>query len=98
MARGEGPLPSMAATLPAQRIWTKNEASWRAAMTRPHGVEVQSRADWSPQQVEALEKIHHWPRRGQQQVFRLAGYAGTGKTEIALEVGSWRHKVTFCGL
>src|SRR5262245_14442389 len=61
------------------------------AMTRarPNAAEVQPRAAWSPQQDNALEKIYRWLRRGEPQVFRLFGYAGTGKTELALEVGSW---------
>jgi len=37
----------------------------------------------SPQQKEASEKISAWLKAGQEQVFYLAGYAGTGKTTIA---------------
>lgn len=43
--------------------------------------------NWSPQQSDALEKVAAWHRayrRGNgQQVFRLFGYAGTGKTTLA---------------
>ncbi|MFL1463470.1 hypothetical protein ACI6QG_14790 [Roseococcus sp. DSY-14] len=38
----------------------------------------------SPQQAAAIADILEWyrHRRGQQQVFRLFGYAGTGKSTI----------------
>lgn len=40
---------------------------------------------WSPQQEEALRKADRWFRREShtQQVFRMFGYAGTGKTTLA---------------
>ena len=38
---------------------------------------------WSPQQDEALRRIAAWHRDSNDQVFYLAGYAGTGKTTIA---------------
>jgi hypothetical protein len=37
---------------------------------------------WSPQQNKALRAVERWDRRSQQ-IFRLFGYAGTGKTELA---------------
>ena len=40
---------------------------------------------WSPQQDQALQAIARW-RTGGSQVFRLFGYAGTGKTTLAQEV------------
>lgn len=40
--------------------------------------------DWSPQQDEALSETARWLRStGGPQVFRLFGYAGTGKTTLA---------------
>lgn len=38
--------------------------------------------DFSPQQEQALEQVQQW-LRGDRQVFRLFGYAGTGKTTLA---------------
>ncbi|MFD9896600.1 ATP-dependent RecD-like DNA helicase [Mesorhizobium sp. NPDC059025] len=37
----------------------------------------------SPQQDEALKAVTRWLKVGQPQVFRLFGYAGTGKTTLA---------------
>ena len=39
--------------------------------------------DWSPQQEDALSAVAAWLKRGTPQVFRLFGYAGTGKTTLA---------------
>ena len=43
--------------------------------------------DWSPQQHQALEKVAAWFKSyrasGKGQVFRVFGYAGTGKTTLA---------------
>lgn len=46
--------------------------------------------NWSPQQERALIATHQWLAGGykSQQVFRLFGYAGTGKTSLALELTS----------
>jgi len=41
---------------------------------------------WSPQQDAALKAVAEWLRRGAPQVFRLFGYAGTGKTTLARHV------------
>ena len=38
---------------------------------------------FSPQQDEALKAVERWLKGGQPQVFRLFGYAGTGKTTLA---------------
>lgn len=38
---------------------------------------------WSPQQVVALEAVDRWLSDSDRQVFRLFGYAGTGKTTLA---------------
>lgn len=46
-------------------------------------------ASWSPQQDAAIKAIGQWmrdPRR--KQVFRLFGYAGTGKTTLAKEIAA----------
>src|ERR1700745_1575103 len=42
---------------------------------------------WSDQQSDALAGIKHWLRHGNEQVYRLFGYAGTGKTTLAREIG-----------
>lgn len=43
--------------------------------------------DWSPQQVTALDLVRRWLRDpGGPQVFKLEGYAGTGKTTIAVDI------------
>lgn len=38
---------------------------------------------WSPQQEAGIAAVSEWYKRGDDQVFYLAGYAGTGKTTIA---------------
>lgn len=38
---------------------------------------------WSPQQDNALKAINDWIRNSDQQLFRMFGYAGTGKTTLA---------------
>lgn len=44
---------------------------------------------WSPQQDTALKAVSSWIRNpGRQQVFRLFGYAGTGKTTLARELAA----------
>lgn len=42
--------------------------------------------DWSPQQDKALKDVAAWLRSGTPQVFRLFGYAGTGKTTLARHI------------
>ncbi|HEX2127139.1 MAG TPA: AAA family ATPase [Thermoleophilaceae bacterium] len=41
---------------------------------------------WSPQQDAALSAVADWLRRGDRQVFRLFGFAGTGKTTLARHI------------
>ncbi len=41
---------------------------------------------WSPQQEDALNAVARWLKRGSPQVFRLFGYAGTGKTTLARHI------------
>src|ERR1035437_1030759 len=52
---------------------------------------------WSPQQAQALTAVSKWVRgRNSQQVFRLFGYAGTGKTTLAKEIaGAVNGEVVF---
>ncbi len=38
---------------------------------------------WSPEQDAALTAVSEWLKSGENQVFRLFGYAGTGKTTLA---------------
>jgi exodeoxyribonuclease-5 len=42
--------------------------------------------EWSPQQDDALVAVRKWLKRGKPQVFRLFGYAGTGKTTLARQI------------
>ena len=39
--------------------------------------------DFSPQQDEALQAVARWLKEGRAPVFRLFGFAGTGKTTLA---------------
>jgi exodeoxyribonuclease-5 len=43
---------------------------------------------WSPQQEAALRAVSAWIKRGEPQVFRLFGYAGTGKTTLAKQLAA----------
>lgn len=43
---------------------------------------------WSPQQEAALKQVSNWIRSSSEQVFRLFGYAGTGKTTLAREIAA----------
>ena len=43
---------------------------------------------WSPQQEAALRAVSDWLKRGEPQVFRLFGYAGTGKTTLAKQLAA----------
>lgn len=59
--------------------------------------ETQSSADatsWSPQQELALSAVEAWMKSkpgkgGVPQIFRLFGFAGTGKTTLAKELAQW---------
>ena len=42
--------------------------------------------DPSPQQDAALLAVSHWLKAGRPQIFRLFGYAGTGKTTLARKI------------
>ena len=41
---------------------------------------------WSPGQDAALKAVSAWIKRGEPQVFRMFGYAGTGKTTLAKQI------------
>jgi exodeoxyribonuclease-5 len=41
---------------------------------------------WSREQERALNAVAHWLKEGRSQVFRLFGYAGTGKSTLARHV------------
>jgi exodeoxyribonuclease-5 len=41
------------------------------------------RMEFSPQQDDALKAVARWLKAGRPQIFRLFGYAGTGKTTLA---------------
>lgn len=52
--------------------------------------------DWSPKQQRALDDVGRWLRGGSnQQVFRLFGYAGTGKTTLAKHLAESAGTVLF---
>ena len=51
---------------------------------------------WSPQQEAALKAVREWLRSRDTQIFRLFGYAGTGKTELAREIGKSARHTRFC--
>jgi exodeoxyribonuclease-5 len=48
---------------------------------------VRERSAWSEQQLDALAAIECWLGARDQPFFYLAGYAGTGKTTLAAEIG-----------
>jgi ATP-dependent exoDNAse (exonuclease V) alpha subunit len=50
---------------------------------------------WSEQQLGALDAVESWLDGGAQSYFYLAGYAGTGKSTLAAEVGRRHRKVLF---
>lgn len=53
--------------------------------------------DFSPQQEQALDEVGGWLRKKDQQIFRLFGFAGTGKTTLAKHLASQQDgDVVFC--
>ena len=44
--------------------------------------------EWSPQQAEGIAAMNDWYSKANRQVFRLDGYAGTGKSTLANELAS----------
>ena len=51
--------------------------------------------EWSPQQDAALKAVSFWLKRGAPQVFRLFGYAGSGKTTLARRFAEFARTVRF---
>ena len=52
---------------------------------------------WSPDQERALRKLANWLANPGPQVFKIYGYAGTGKTTLARELMGWcNFPVKFC--
>lgn len=45
-----------------------------------------SEIQWSPQQEEAIREAVKWHKESDQQVFKIFGFAGTGKTTLAKEI------------
>lgn len=43
---------------------------------------------YTPEQARAMDEIERWYRTGRTQIFRLSGYAGTGKTTVARDIPS----------
>ena len=43
---------------------------------------------WSPEQEAALKSVREWLKDPDQQIYRLFGFAGTGKTTLAKELAS----------
>lgn len=44
--------------------------------------------DWSPQQHAALDGVSAWHKAGNEQIYRVFGFAGTGKTTLARHFAS----------
>ena len=42
--------------------------------------------EWSPQQDSALKAVSQWLKSGTNQIFRMFGYAGTGKSTLARQI------------
>lgn len=61
--------------------WQRDEV-----LPRPAAPVCTSMIDLSPQQEDALREIKRWYSAGGHDVFRLFGYAGTGKTTLAKEL------------
>lgn len=53
--------------------------------------------DWSPQQQSALAAVAKWRKNRAQQVFRLFGFAGSGKTTMAREFAAGEEGITLFG-
>ncbi|MCP4897736.1 MAG: AAA family ATPase [bacterium] len=50
---------------------------------------------WSPVQAKALKEVSRWLKGSDEQVFRLFGYAGTGKTTLARHLAESIESVRF---
>ena len=54
-----------------------------AELVFPSRIRSVALMEFSPQQDEALQAVARWLKTGKPQLFRLFGYAGTGKTTLA---------------
>lgn len=52
--------------------------------------------DWSPQQSSAIDQAAKWLKEKNTPIFRIFGYAGTGKTTLAKSLAETVNKVCFC--
>ena len=50
---------------------------------------------WSPEQEQALDAVGRWLRERNQPIFRLFGYAGTGKSTLAMHLAEGAGLVKF---
>jgi len=57
-----------------------------APMLRHAFCSKRPRMNWSPQQDAALSEVARWLQAGSPQLFRMFGYAGTGKTTLARHI------------
>jgi exodeoxyribonuclease-5 len=53
-------------------------------LLQAEGIDVPQ--NWSPQQDRALKEVAAWLKSGKPQIFRLFGFAGTGKTTLARHI------------
>src|SRR5262245_13883200 len=53
---------------------------------------------WSAQQDRALVRVNRWRKANEEPIFRLFGYAGTGKTSLAREIGQSSGTVHFVAM
>lgn len=51
--------------------------------------------EWSPQQTQALDNVGQWLRERNEPVFSVFGYAGTGKTTLAIHFAQGAGNVLF---
>src|SRR5579863_533010 len=69
--------------------WKCSKALSRSIFESVTSIVIESRRErkeameWSPQQDAALKAVSFWLKRDAPQVFRLFGYAGSGKTTLA---------------
>ena len=50
-------------------------------------MQMSEHTNWSPQQDSAIKSAAEWIKKpGKQQIYRIFGYAGTGKTTLAKEL------------
>jgi exodeoxyribonuclease-5 len=59
------------------------DAGVKPGVSRDDRIFYTAQMQWSPEQDSALKTVSRWIESGSAQVFRLFGYAGTGKTTLA---------------